>query len=83
MVIKWRHNVNIFVDLESTYQDLLYYVLHDMVPYGTFDFKIWPWGKQISTRSETPEGHGRSTQKINHLSGSSYATFTPSLELIW
>jgi hypothetical protein len=29
-----------------------------MVPYGTFDFKIWPWGKQISTRSETPEDHG-------------------------
>jgi hypothetical protein len=41
-VTKWRHNVKRFVDLESTHQDLLYEVLYDMVPYGTFDFKIWP-----------------------------------------
>jgi hypothetical protein len=82
-VTKWRHNINFFVDLESTYQDLSYEVLHDMVPYGIFDFKIWPWGKQISTRCDTHEGQGRSAPKINQLSGSSYATFTPSLELIW
>jgi hypothetical protein len=31
---------NFFFDLESTHQDLPYEVLHDMVPYGTFDFKI-------------------------------------------
>jgi hypothetical protein len=57
-VTKWRHNVKIFVDLEITHQDLSYEVLHDMVPYGTctFNFKIWPWSKQISTRSETDEG---------------------------
>jgi hypothetical protein len=72
-----------FVDLESTHQDLSYEVLHDMVPYGTFNFKIWPRGKQISTRSETHEGHGQLTAKTNQLSGSSYATFTPSFELIW
>ena len=82
-VTKWRHNVKIFLDLESTHQDLSYEVLLDMVPYGTFDFKIWPWGKQISTRSETHEGQGGSAPKIKQLSGSSYATFTPSLELIW
>jgi hypothetical protein len=82
-VTKWRHNVKIFVDLESTHQGLSYEVLHDMVPYGTFDFKIWPWGKQSSTRNETHEGQGRSAPKINQLSGSSYATFTPSLEFIW
>jgi hypothetical protein len=82
-VTKWRHNIKIFVDLESPYQVLSYEVLHDMVPYGTFDFKIWPSGKQISTRSETHEGHGWSAPKINQLRGSSYATFTPSLELIW
>ena len=82
-VTKWRHNVKIFVDLESTHQDLSYDVQLDMVPYGTFDFKIWPWGKQISTRSETQEGQGRSAPKTNQLSGSSDATFTPSLELIW
>ena len=82
-VTKWRHNVKIFVDLESTYQDLSYEVLHDMVPYGTFDFKIWPWGKQISTRSETHEGQSRSAPKTNQLSGRPYATYTPNLELIW
>jgi hypothetical protein len=82
-VTKWRHKVKIFVDLESTHQDLSYDVQHDMVPYGNFDFKIWPWGKQISTRSETHEGQGWSAPKINQLSGSSYPTFTPSLELIW
>jgi hypothetical protein len=82
-VTKWRHNVKIFVELESTHQDLSYDVLHDMVPYGTFNFKIWPWGKQISTRSETHESQGRSAPKINQLCGSSDATFTPSLELIW
>ena len=82
-VTKWRHNVKIFVDLESTHQDLSYEVQHDMVLYGTCDFKIWPWGEQISTRSETPEDHGWSAPKINQLSGSSYATFTPSLKLIW
>jgi hypothetical protein len=77
--------VTMFVDLESTHLDLSYEVLNDMVPHGTctFDFKIWPWGKQISTRSETHEGQGRSAPKINQLSGNSYATFTPSLELIW
>jgi hypothetical protein len=64
-VNEWRHNVKIFVDLESTYKDLLYDVQHDMVPNGSFDFKIWPWGKQISTRSETHEGQRRSAPKIN------------------
>jgi hypothetical protein len=49
-VTKWRHNVKIFDDLESTYQDLSYEVQHDMVPYGTFDFKIWPWGKQFDLK---------------------------------
>jgi hypothetical protein len=39
-VTKRRHNVKIFVDLESTHQDLSYDVQHDMVPYSTFDFKI-------------------------------------------
>ena len=78
-----RYNVKIFVDLESTHQDVSYDVQHDMVPHGTFDFKIWPWGKQISTRSETHESQGWLTPKINQLSGSSLATFTPSLELIW
>jgi hypothetical protein len=82
-VTKWRHNVKIFVDLESTHQGLSYDVQYDMVPYGTFDFKIWPWGRHISTRSETHECHGRSAPKTNQLSGSSDATFTPSLELIW
>jgi hypothetical protein len=76
-------SVKIFVDLESTHQDLSYDVLHNMVLYGTCDFKIWPWGKQISTWSETHEGKGWLAPKINQLSGSSYATFTPSLELIW
>jgi hypothetical protein len=82
-VTKWRHNVKIFVDLENTHQDISYEVLHDMVPYGTIDLKIWPWVKQISFFSEIHEGQGRSAPKINQLSGSSYATFTPSLELIW
>jgi hypothetical protein len=82
-VTKWRHNVKFFVDLKSTHQDLWNDVQHDMVPYGAFDFKIWPWGKQISTRSETHEGQGRSAPKTIQASGSSYATFTPSLELIW
>jgi hypothetical protein len=82
-VTKWRHNVEIFVDLERTDQDLSYEVQHDMVRYGTFDFKIWPWGKQISTRSETHEVQGRRAPKINQVSGRPYATFTPSLELIW
>jgi hypothetical protein len=82
-VTKWRHYVNFFVYLETIYQDLSYDVQHNMVPYGTFDFKIWPWGKHISTRSETHEGQRQSAPKINQLSGSSYATFTPSLELIW
>jgi hypothetical protein len=54
-----------FVDLKSTHQDLLYGVLHNMVPYGTFDFKIWPWGKQISTCSETHERQRRSHQKLS------------------
>jgi hypothetical protein len=31
-VTKWRHSVNLFVDLESTNQDLSYEVLHGMVP---------------------------------------------------
>ena len=31
-VIKWRHNVKIFTDLESTHQGLSYEVLLDMVP---------------------------------------------------
>jgi hypothetical protein len=69
-VTKWRHNVKNFVDLESTYEGLSYDVQHDMVPCGAFDFKIWPWGKQISTRSETQEGQGWSAPKINQLSGS-------------
>jgi hypothetical protein len=30
--------------------------------YGSVDFKIWPWGKQISTRSETHEGQCRSAE---------------------
>jgi hypothetical protein len=54
--------------------------------YGTvwfLRFQNWPSGKQITTGSETHEGQGRSAPKINQLSGSSYATFTPSLELIW
>jgi hypothetical protein len=66
-ITKWRHNVKSFVDLESTHHVLSYEVLHDMVPYGTFDFKIWPWGKVISTHSETHEGQGRSPQKFNSL----------------
>jgi hypothetical protein len=82
-VTKWRHNVNFSVDLESVYQDLSYDIQHDIVPYGTFDFKIWLWGKQISTRSETHEGQSRSAPKINQLSGSSDATLAPKLELIW
>jgi hypothetical protein len=57
-VTKWRHNVKISDDLASTHQDLSNEVVHDMVPYGTFDFKILSWGKQISTRSETHEGQG-------------------------
>ena len=81
-VTKWRHNVKIFIDLESTHQDLSYEVLHDMVPWGTFDFKIWPWGKQISTRSETYEGQGWSALKTIQLSSISYDTFTPNLKLI-
>jgi hypothetical protein len=76
-------NVKIFVDLESTHQDLSYDVPHDIVLYGAFDFKIWPWGEQISTRSEAHEGESRSAPKTNQLSGSSYATFTPILKLIW
>jgi hypothetical protein len=79
-VTNWRHNVKIFVDLESTHQDLF---IWGTIRYGTFDFKIRPWGKQISTRSETHEGQGWSAPKINQLSGSWYSTFTPSLELIW
>jgi hypothetical protein len=39
-------------------------------------------GKQISIRSDTHEGQSRSAPKINQLSGSPYATFTTSLELI-
>jgi hypothetical protein len=39
-VTKWYHNVKIVVNLESTHQDLSDEVPHDMVPYGTFDFKI-------------------------------------------
>jgi hypothetical protein len=82
-VTKLLHNVKYFVDLESTHQDLSYEVLHDIVPYGTFDLKIWPWGKQSSTRSETHEGQRWSAPNNNQLSGSSYATFTLSLEFIW
>jgi hypothetical protein len=82
-VTKWRHNVKLFVDLESTHPDISYEVLHDMVPYGTLDFKIWPAGKQILTRSDTHEGLCWSAPKINRLSGIPYATFTGSLELIW
>jgi hypothetical protein len=82
-VTKWRHNINIFVDLNSTHEDLSNDIQHDMVPYGTFDFKIWRSGKPISTRSENHEGQGRLAPKINQLSGSSDATFTLSLELIW
>jgi hypothetical protein len=82
-VTKWPHNVKLFVDLESTYQGLSYEVQHHVVPYGTFDFKIWPWGKQISTRSETHEGQGWSAPKTNQLSTRPFATCTPSLELIW
>ena len=58
-------------------------VLLDMVPYGTFDFKIWPWGKQLLTRSKTHEGQGWSAPKTNQLRGKPFSTFTPSLELIW
>ena len=43
-VTKWRHNVKLLVDLESTHQELSYDILHDIVPHGTFNFKIWPWG---------------------------------------
>jgi hypothetical protein len=82
-VTKWRHNVTLFVDLESTHQDLSYEVRQDMVQYGTFEFKVWHEGKQSLTRSETHEGQGWLAPNINQLSGSSYATFTPSLELIW
>jgi hypothetical protein len=77
-VTKWRHNVKTFVDLESTHQDLTYDVLHDMVPYGTFGLKIWPWGKEISSHSEIHEDEGRSAPKINQLSGRLCATFTLS-----
>jgi hypothetical protein len=42
-----NNNVKILVDFESTYQELSYNVLNDMVLYGTVDFKIRPWGKQI------------------------------------
>jgi hypothetical protein len=31
-VTKWRHNVNIFIDLENTNQGLSYEVPHGMVP---------------------------------------------------
>jgi hypothetical protein len=75
--------LNFFVDLETTHQHLSYEVLHDMISYGTFDFKMWPWGKQFLTRSETHEGQHRSAPKIYQLSDKSYATFTPSLEFIW
>jgi hypothetical protein len=78
-VTKWRHNVKILTDLESTHQGFSW----GTTRYGTVDFKIWPWGKQILTRSETHEGQGWSVQKTNQLSGSPYATFKPSLELIW
>jgi hypothetical protein len=82
-VTKWHHNVKILVDLESTHQGLSYEVLHDIVPFDTVDLKIWPCGKQISTRNETHEGQSRLVPKINQLSGRPYATSTPSLELIW
>jgi hypothetical protein len=80
---KWRHKVKFFVDLKGTHQGLSYDVLHNMVPYGIFDLKIWPWGKQISTRSETHEGDGWSAPEIIQLSGSSHATFRQCLQLIW
>jgi hypothetical protein len=82
-VTKRRHNVKKIVDLESTHQDLSNEVLHDMVLYGTFDFKIWSSGMQISTCCKTHEGQGRSAPNANQLSSSSFTTLTPSLELIW
>jgi hypothetical protein len=78
-VTKWCHNVKILLDLESTHQGLSYEVLSDMVSL----ISSWPWGKQFSTRSEKHEGQGWSTLKTNQLIGRPYATFTPSMELIW
>jgi hypothetical protein len=51
--------------------------------YGNIFLKIWFWGKQISTRSESHEGQSWSTPKIKQLGGRPFGTITPSLELIW
>jgi hypothetical protein len=79
-VTKWRHNVKLAVDFESTNQGLLYEVIHGMVPMIS---KFWPCCKQILTSCETYEGQGWSAQKNNQQSGRPYATLTPCLELIW
>jgi hypothetical protein len=75
----WRHNVKILLDLESTHQKLAYEVLLDMVPpiskcdFGVSHFQ--PAARTLNVKVDRPQ--------INQLSSSSFATFTPSLELIW
>jgi hypothetical protein len=39
-VVKIQVLCHFFVDLKSTHQDISYDVLHDMVLYDTYDFKI-------------------------------------------
>jgi hypothetical protein len=52
-VTTWRHNVKCLLVLHFIHEALSYKVQHDMVLYGTFDFKVWLWSEQFLTRSET------------------------------
>jgi hypothetical protein len=58
-VTKWRHNVKIFVDLESTHQGLSYEVLHEMVlSISKFDFgvsKFQPAARPMKVNTNRPQ----------------------------
>jgi hypothetical protein len=57
-VTKWRHNVKILIDLESTHQVLSYEVLLDMVPsLSKFDLVVsnfWPAVRPMKVKADRP-----------------------------
>jgi hypothetical protein len=58
-VTKWRHNINILINLESTHQGLSYEVLHDMILWiPKFDFKVrkfWPAARPMKVKTIRPQ----------------------------
>jgi hypothetical protein len=60
-VIKWRHNIKILTDLESTYQ---VFSIWGTTRYGSIDLKIWPWGTQFSTLALTLKVIGDQSSKL-------------------